>query len=63
MTKLGTDRYLIKTKDQLPDFDMMSEDEEMEFWETHDFAEGVLESGSEVEEEFDRLLFAQPEKA
>jgi hypothetical protein len=61
MTKIDTNRYLITSRDQLPDFDMMTEDEEMEFWETHDFAEGVLESGPEVEKEFDRLVFAQPE--
>lgn len=41
---------------------MMIEDEEMEFWETHDFAEGVLESGPEVEAEFNRLVFGQPDQ-
>ncbi len=55
MTKIGTDRTLVTSRDQLPDFDMMGEDEEMEFWETHDFAEGVLEEGPEIDEEFDRL--------
>jgi hypothetical protein len=44
-------RSLITSADELPDFDLMTADEEATFWETHDFAEGVLESGPEVDAE------------
>ncbi len=44
-------RTLITSADELPDFDHMTHEQEVEFWETHDFAEGVLEGGSEVDAE------------
>jgi hypothetical protein len=44
-------RSLITSADELPDFDGMTADEEATFWETHDFAEGVLEEGPEVDAE------------
>jgi hypothetical protein len=51
-----TKRKLITSPDQIPDLDAMSWEEEDEFWQSHDFAEGVLESGPEVETEFYKLL-------
>lgn len=46
-----TSRTLITSLDELPDFDAMTAEEEAEFWETHDFAEGVLAEGPEVDAE------------
>ena len=45
------ERTLITSPDELPDFSEMTAEEEAEFWETHDFAEGVLEDGPEVDAE------------
>lgn len=36
---------LITSANELPDFDNLTPEQEAEFWETHDFAEGVLEEG------------------
>jgi hypothetical protein len=44
-------RSLITSADELPNFDLMTAEEEATFWETHDFAEGVLEEGPEVDAE------------
>jgi len=53
------ERRLITHPDQIPDFDTMTEEEEAEFWETHDFADGVLEEGPEVDAEFERILYGK----
>ena len=44
-------RTLITSSDELPNFEKMTREEEAEFWETHDFAEGVLEDGPEIDAE------------
>ena len=44
-------RVLITSPDELPDFDSLTPEEEAEFWETHDFTEGVLEEGPEIDAE------------
>lgn len=46
-----TTRKLVTSPDEMPDFENMSPEEEAEFWETHDFAEGVLEDGPEINAE------------
>lgn len=51
-----TERKLITSADELPDFEQMTDEEEAEFWETHDFAEGVLEEGPDVDAEVAALL-------
>jgi hypothetical protein len=56
-------RSLITSADELPDFDLMTAEEEAEFWETHDFAEGVLEEGPEVDAEvYEALGVPSPKK-
>lgn len=45
------ERTLINGGDELPAFDQMTREEEAEFWETHDFAEGVFEEGPEIDAE------------
>ena len=49
-------RILITSPDELPDFDSLTPEQEAEFWETHDFAEGVLEEGPEVDAEVYKAL-------
>ena len=56
MADVNINHELITSQDQLPDFDAMTKAQEREWWETHEIAEGVLESGPEVDEEIDRLL-------
>jgi hypothetical protein len=57
-----TPRSLITSADELPDFDLMTTEEEVEFWETHDFAEGVLEEGPNVDAEvYEVLGISRPE--
>ncbi len=50
------ERPLITSSDELPDFSKMTAEEEAEFWETHDFAEGVFEEGPEIDAEIDEAL-------
>lgn len=50
---------LLTSADQIPDFSELNEEEEMEFWENHDFAEGVLEGGLHVQEDFYRTIELQ----
>lgn len=50
------ERTLITSVDGLPDFEQMTREEEAEFWETHDFAEGVFEEGPEIDAEIDEAL-------
>jgi hypothetical protein len=58
-----TPRSLITSADELPDFNLMTAEEEATFWETHDFAEGVLEEGPEVDVEvYEALGVANPKK-
>ena len=49
-------RVLITSSGELPDFDSLTPEQEAEFWETHDFAEGVLEEGPEIEAEVYKAL-------
>lgn len=44
-------RKLITSPEEIPNFEDMKPGEEAEFWETHDFAEGVLEEGPQVRAE------------
>lgn len=44
------------TSAELPDFETMTAEQEAEYWETHDFAEGVLEEGPEVAAEVYKAL-------
>ncbi len=60
MTDVDTNHRLITSQDQIPDFDAMSKEDERIWWETHDIADGALESGPEIDEEFDRLMLAPP---
>jgi hypothetical protein len=46
-----SERQLITSPDQIPE-SFPSWEAEDEFWRTHDFADGVLEEGEEVEAEF-----------
>lgn len=45
-------RTLVTSADELPNFEAMT----AEYWETHDFAEGVLEEGPEVDAEVYKAL-------
>lgn len=45
------ERALVTRLEDLPDFDRMSREEEAEWWETHDIAEDLMESGPEVDTE------------
>jgi hypothetical protein len=63
MTDIDTNHRLITSQDQIPDFDTMSKEDERIWWETHEIAEGVLDSGPEVEEEFERLLLGEPQNS
>ncbi len=49
------ERKLITSLEQIPP-SFPSREAEAEFWETHDFAEGVLEEGPEVDKEFAQAL-------
>lgn len=49
-------RRLITDPGQMPDLSSMSWEEEDQFWATHDFAEGVLDEGPEVDAEFYKTL-------
>jgi hypothetical protein len=49
------ERKLITALEQIPS-SFASREAEAEFWETHDFAEGVLEEGPEVDKEFAQAL-------
>lgn len=49
-------RVLITSPDEMPDFDALTPEQEAEFWETHDFAEGVLEEGPEIDAEVYKAL-------
>jgi hypothetical protein len=60
MTDVDTNHRLITSQDQIPDFDAMSKEDERIWWETHEIAEGALESGPEIDEEFERLMLAPP---
>ncbi len=54
---------LITSAEELPNFDSMTAEEEAAFWETHDFAEGVLEEGPDVDTEvYTALGISKPEK-
>lgn len=56
-------RTLITSADELPDFDSLTPEQEAEFWETHDFAEGVLEEGPEVDAEvYEALGISNPKE-
>ncbi len=56
-------RVLITSPDELPDFDSLTPEQEAEFWETHDFAEGVLEEGPEIDAEvYEALGIPDPKK-
>ena len=57
------ERTLITSVDELPDFDQMTREEEAEFWETHDFADGVFEEGPEIDAEvYEALGIEDPKK-
>ena len=57
------ERTLITSVDELPNFEQMTREEEAEFWESHDFAEGVLEDGPEVDAEvYEALGIENPKK-
>lgn len=45
------ERKLVTREEDLPDWGAMTREEEAEWWETHDLAENLLESGPEVEAE------------
>lgn len=51
-----SDRILITSLDQIPDFDLMTWEEEADWWERAEFADGVLEESPEVEAEVDAVL-------
>ena len=56
-------RTLITSVDELPDFEKMTREEEAEFWETHDFAEGIFEEGPEIDAEvYEALGIENPKK-
>ena len=56
-------RILITSPDELPDFDSLTPEQEAEFWETHDFAEGVLEESPEIDAEvYEALGIPNPKK-
>ena len=56
-------RTLITSSDELPNFAQMTREEEAEFWETHDFAEGVFEEGPEIDAEvYEALGIENPKK-
>lgn len=57
-----TPRTLITSPDELPDFATMTAEQEAEFWETHDFAEGVFDEGPEVDAEVYKALGIQNPK-
>ena len=56
-------RTLITSPDELPDFSEMTAEEEANFWETYDFAEGVFEEGPEIDAEvYEALGIEDPKK-
>lgn len=46
-----TERTLVSSADELPDFGKMTRQQEAEWWETHDLADGLFEEGPEVDAE------------
>lgn len=58
-----TSRVLITSPDELPDFGAMTPEQKAEFWETHNFAEGVLEESPEVDAEvYEALGIPNPKR-
>ena len=59
-----TKRTLIASAEELPDFEMMTREQEADWWDTHDVAEGLFDEGQEVDAEvYEALGILKPKTA
>ena len=59
-----TKRTLIASAAELPDFETMTREQEADWWDTHDVAEGLFDEGPEVDAEvYEALGILKPKTA